>query len=893
MKKKVIIPVLIACIAALAVSAGCIVYNLREDREENTTAVQADLDALVKNGADTAFDFFENSNKELPDNMRGCFIDPETDIDMSGASADALKTAAESVLDNVHAINPNTVAVSISPDADYESDGFDCVVYLCEKAKEKGMFVILNLGDYYSADRIDGEKLYETASKYGADAVMTDADNLSEKNLQRISEERAYLRERGIFLGLSLPGESGKASVSGGEADFYFITIDSSTGTGAENLIASWSQTALSCESKLYAVLRNDLVMSGEGWTVQNEIYEQTRLIYNYCGFSGSLMKSYEKLASDDNRTATNLYSYYEYFNDSEYTALTLTDFSLKDNTSAVFSGTSDSAYPVCYWCTAANRWCKAENSGEDGSFTAAMELAEGENKLIIRHKNAMYIYKMTRVTDVLGDCSAEIADGKVYLKAYAAEGAAVYASLANTVSVELEASENGENGMRLYTAEYDLEDSMALLKREQVSFGAYLNGMRDCVMCGEEKKISPYDDNGLGTALMCVVENGYSSVTPASASDDNSDPLCTPQLSGAYGYVDGFGVYKNHLCYKTSAGVKIHSDDASLLIGGYILPENNVTLKSVGTDGETTVTLSQTYPTFTKITLEPQEYYVGYLERNYNVKEFTAEYVDITFFDTAVCTAAADIDFSGSEVIEKEEWYADKENSSVTLRLYLKEKGSFTGYSLSPDGTAVTLEFKNNPKTLSGSVIMLDPGHGGFGSPGAGSSSSVYEKDITLSIAQKAAQLLRKHGAEVVLTREGDGSLFLGERVSLARNVKPDVFVSIHCDGSDNTSWLGTHTFYYKSYSMTLASSVHSQLVTAYRSYYYTDPSSDAYKTLDKGIKFFPYQVTRVEECPSVLVECGYLSNEADAAFLSDENGQLILATAIAQGIVDYIERY
>lgn len=91
----------------------------------------------------------------------------------------------------------------------------------------------------------------------------------------------------------------------------------------------------------------------------------------------------------------------------------------------------------------------------------------------------------------------------------------------------------------------------------------------------------------------------------------------------------------------------------------------------------------------------------------------------------------------------------------------------------------------------------------------------------------------------------------------------------------------------------MPLADAIHKQVVGAYRSYYYTDPNSDAYKNVDKKIKFYPYQVTRIEECPSVLVECGYLSNEYDAKFLCDKNGQKIIATAIAQGIVDYIVNY
>ena len=99
-----------------------------------------------------------------------------------------------------------------------------------------------------------------------------------------------------------------------------------------------------------------------------------------------------------------------------------------------------------------------------------------------------------------------------------------------------------------------------------------------------------------------------------------------------------------------------------------------------------------------------------------------------------------------------------------------------------------------------------------------------------------------------------------------------------------------GTHTFYYRSMSMPLASAIHNQIVNAYRSYYYNDPASAEYNKVDMGVKFYPYMISRVEECPSVLVECGYLTNEKDAAFLTDENCQQILATAIAQGIVDYL---
>ena len=121
-----------------------------------------------------------------------------------------------------------------------------------------------------------------------------------------------------------------------------------------------------------------------------------------------------------------------------------------------------------------------------------------------------------------------------------------------------------------------------------------------------------------------------------------------------------------------------------------------------------------------------------------------------------------------------------------------------------------------------------------------------------------------------------------------MARQYMPDAFVSIHCDSSTSASSSGTHTFYYESFSMPLAASIHNQMVGAYQNSLYPIGSTE-YSSADKGIKFYPFQVTRVEECPSVLVECGYLSNATDCSILLTDECQNILATAIANGIIVY----
>ena len=76
---------------------------------------------------------------------------------------------------------------------------------------------------------------------------------------------------------------------------------------------------------------------SGAGWTKSNEVNNLVKLLYNHGGFSGCVMYSHKKLSTDDHDTATNLYSYYEYFNNVDYTALTFTDIKINNNTEIVF----------------------------------------------------------------------------------------------------------------------------------------------------------------------------------------------------------------------------------------------------------------------------------------------------------------------------------------------------------------------------------------------------------------------------------------------------------------------------------------------------------------------------------------------------------------------------
>lgn len=867
MKRKIIF---IIAIILLLLSGTFICWLIYDAFNNDDNIEYANIEKMITENADTAFSFLANNDSEMIDNIKGYIINPEKDM------PENTKECAYTVFEKVDAIQPNTVMIK------YDKDKLELLV---SAAKENELDVILLINE----NMLNENDITKICKNLSINKICVD---LSDNN--KHIEKAEKIKEKtninlGVYLNETLDDKI-KTSIENSKLDFYFIQIDSTVETNAENIVKSWSEIALKSQSKIYGILRNDNVTDANSGEIQTVL----KYTYNYGGFAGCIMYDRAKLSTDDHQTTTKLYSYYEYFNDVAYTALTLTDFKIKDDKSSVeFSGTTDSNYPTHIWCTATNQWTTIATQGDNGQFTVTVNLIEGKNKIILKHKNAMYTYNIDRAVDVMIDCTANSDGQTVKLTVNAKKDAKVYASIANTYSIELEKKNDNGDYAQFY-GEYELTRVMSELTNSQVSFAATYNGITDVVMCNESQAVSPYNDSGNGRSDICIVTTDYAETTSAASNDDTSDPTCTPQLKGSYSYISSYFVCDNHIICVTDTGMKLHLDDLQLIFDGYRLPYNNINLNSVSTENGTTLTFNSLYPSFVRFNVLPQNYYIGYLDRVYNVESFSAEYIDITFSNTVSCSYNSEPDFTASQVFSSAEWYTNAQEKTITLRLYLKEKGSFNGYSYSFDKDGqIVIKFKNNSPTIEGAVIMLDPGHGGYGAPGTSYNLNIYEESITYSIAEKAAKLLSENGAKVIITRNNAQAKTLSERVTLTREKNPDVFVSIHCDGADATSWLGTHTFYYKNYSMPLAASIHTQLVNAYRKYYYTDSESDEYSAVDKGFKFFPYMVTRIEECPGVLVECGYLTNELDATFLASESGQQIIATAIAQGIVDYIEKY
>ncbi len=181
--------------------------------------------------------------------------------------------------------------------------------------------------------------------------------------------------------------------------------------------------------------------------------------------------------------------------------------------------------------------------------------------------------------------------------------------------------------------------------------------------------------------------------------------------------------------------------------------------------------------------------------------------------------------------------------------------------------------------------VILVDVGHGGADGGAVGTRSGVIESGLNMQVSELLAQELVKNGYNVLLTRNGEYALGntkdedMKKRRELMQMDCIDLCVSVHMNFFTDESVSGPMVFYMRGSKEgeKLASSVMDSLCAAL----------GRPKRLPNPEELF---VLRVPSSPSVLVECGFLSNAQDEAMLQTQEHQRLLAQAIASGITGYI---
>ncbi len=414
------------------------------------------------------------------------------------------------------------------------------------------------------------------------------------------------------------------------------------------------------------------------------------------------------------------------------------------------------------------------------------------------------------------------------------------------------------------------------------------------------------YTENyGLGTATICEIIDDYVETYPGNTTSTFSVPDCSPLLKGTVDYLKTSSTFDGEKFYILSSGVKIEQEREERLASGkegaitqvsiksgYVMPKNSIRVVSSGSSGGKTVIkldMNRSVPFNAKLLGQT---YSNYNSRPVRVSSLNCTGIEFVFNDTI--TAEGNINVSNG-VCSGGKWTSDTSKSTVTLTLDLTSNGKFYGfhYEYDKDGYLVISINHKPSSSLSGYTIMLDPGHGGLDSGAVcavSSSSFGLEKNINLSLATKIKELLEAEGAKVIMTRATDKWVCYTDRNDAVRNSEPDMFISVHCDSSGTASAMGTSAYYYRAYSQPLAKAVHESIVNAYKTKIYADKSESVLNKVSRGSDFYAFRVIRVEECPAILVEYGFVSNISECQVLQDAGNRDILAAATVEGIKKYI---
>ena len=191
--------------------------------------------------------------------------------------------------------------------------------------------------------------------------------------------------------------------------------------------------------------------------------------------------------------------------------------------------------------------------------------------------------------------------------------------------------------------------------------------------------------------------------------------------------------------------------------------------------------------------------------------------------------------------------------------------------------------------------IVFSNASHGGFDG-GAVAGDGTVEKDINLNISLTLAKFLKQSGFRVIMTRESDVSTEdtespqiaskkrndLRNRLKLMGDYPDSVFVSVHLNKFTTSSAFGSQVFYSKGEeSAVLADKIQKAIVALIQ------PENTRVNKQATSSTYLLYNAT----VPAVLVECGFLSNEAELALLKQTDYQKKMAFSIYCGILEYFK--
>lgn len=202
-------------------------------------------------------------------------------------------------------------------------------------------------------------------------------------------------------------------------------------------------------------------------------------------------------------------------------------------------------------------------------------------------------------------------------------------------------------------------------------------------------------------------------------------------------------------------------------------------------------------------------------------------------------------------------------------------------GYSIYYRENKLVIKVKRQPRSLDmrDLKIAVDAGHGGSNVGAKGVKSEISEKNYTLLIAKELEKELTDEGATVFMTRKGDESYGMTDRINMLEKEKPDFLISIHLNSSVNDSVNGVSTYYrYVGFRPLSKYILESMLELPLNEF--------------GNVGNFNFALNGPTDYPNCLVEVAFLSNENDEKLILDPEFRKDVAKKITEGIKKWLKK-
>lgn len=217
--------------------------------------------------------------------------------------------------------------------------------------------------------------------------------------------------------------------------------------------------------------------------------------------------------------------------------------------------------------------------------------------------------------------------------------------------------------------------------------------------------------------------------------------------------------------------------------------------------------------------------------------------------------------------------------------------------------------------------VIAIDPGHGGENGGCVAYDGAIREKDVTLAMAHElqAALARRLPHATVVLTRSGDETVTLADRVARANAAGADLLLSLHANASGGGPQTGFETYVLElglgrreaartaradahgeparaqalAMVRELALSTHRLRAAAFALRVQQEQAERFPERLDRGVKQAGFDVLMGATMPAVLFEAGFLDHPEEGRRLLDAGQRALMVDGLTEAVIDYYREH